>query len=88
MARRTATNRWFVSVEAPKQLLLKSPQKPLRETKTFSTEAEANATAVARPAPAVRSIPPPTGLASHAERAPSMIQSEIFRRLVASMRKY
>ena len=41
MARSTQANRWFVSIEVPRQLLLASSRTPARQTKTFATEAEA-----------------------------------------------
>ena len=41
MARSTQTNRWFVSIEVPRQLLPASSRTPARQTKTFATEAEA-----------------------------------------------
>jgi hypothetical protein len=40
MTKRTAANHWFVSVEALRRGRL-APRAPARETKTFSTEAEA-----------------------------------------------
>jgi hypothetical protein len=41
MARRSVTNRWFVSVKTPRQWRLVSARAPARQTKTFSTEGEA-----------------------------------------------
>jgi hypothetical protein len=41
MARRTATSRWFVSVEVPRQMLLGSQRTSIRQTRTFATETEA-----------------------------------------------
>jgi hypothetical protein len=38
---RSATNRWFVSVEMPRQRRLASARTAARQTKTFPTEAEA-----------------------------------------------
>jgi hypothetical protein len=41
MARRSVTNRCFVSVERPRQWRLLSARTPARQIKTFPTEAEA-----------------------------------------------
>ena len=42
LARLTVTtHRWFVSVEAPKQVSRLKPRPPVRHTKTFPTESEA-----------------------------------------------
>lgn len=40
LARRTVTDHWFVSVEAPKKRQF-PPRAPTRQTTTFPTEAEA-----------------------------------------------
>jgi hypothetical protein len=41
LTRRTISDHWFVSVEAPKQWRIASKRAPARQTATFPTESEA-----------------------------------------------